>query len=123
MVAPRMESIMEPPTPPTPPNNASLLAMLHQSARQEAFSRTRVIKAVRAMMSPPMRDARVPPNEMAPFVPRGTGRKVVTRIGGEEERMPNSLAKVSPRQQAKCLYIFLVCGKITASPRTQQQQK
>ena len=38
-----------------------------------------------------------------PFVPGGTGFRVVMRMGGERERMPSSDASVSPKQQAKCL--------------------
>jgi len=43
----------------------------------------------------------VPPREIAPFVPGGTGLNVVIRIGGVGERMPSSEASVSPKQQAK----------------------
>lgn len=40
---------------------------------------------------------------MPPFVPGGTGLKLVTRRGGERDKIPSSDAKVSPKQHAKCL--------------------
>ena len=42
--------------------------------------------------------------DIAPFVPGGTGLRVVIKIGLDFDRMPSSDASVSPRQQAKCLF-------------------
>ena len=60
-------------------------------------------------MMPPRMEARVPPREIPPFVPGGTGLRVVMRMGLEWERMPSSEARVSPRQQAKCLNMSPDC--------------
>lgn len=48
-------------------------------------------------------EAKVPVFETPPLVPGGTVLSVVMRMGGVVERIPSSDAKVSPRQQAKCL--------------------
>jgi hypothetical protein len=55
------------------------------------------------MDKPPNKLASVPPSDIPPFVPGGTVLSVVIRIGGCEERMPSSEARVSPKQQAKWL--------------------
>jgi hypothetical protein len=50
---------------------------------------------------PPAKDARVPNQDMPPLVPAGTVRRqqdVISR-GGCSDRIPNSLAHVSPLQQ------------------------
>ena len=54
-------------------------------------------------MKPPKIDARVPVLEIPPFVPGGTVLRVVMRMGGVLDRIPSSEARVSPRQQEKCL--------------------
>jgi hypothetical protein len=45
----------------------------------------------------------VPIRLTAPLVPGGTTFSVVISLGGERDKIPNSEASVSPRQQAKCL--------------------
>ena len=82
-----------------PQNNSEGRISAH-SALQALFSTTRLAKNVNPTIHPPVIDARVPPSEMAPFVPGGTGFSVVRRIGGDRESMPSSEASVSPRQQA-----------------------
>lgn len=62
-----------------------------------------VIARVRPITNPPVKDAAVPRTDMPPFVPGGTGLNVVIRMGGDLDNMPNSDAKVSPKQQAKWL--------------------
>ena len=54
--------------------------------------------------APPAIEAIVPIVDIAPFVPGGTGLRVVIKIGLDFDRMPSSDASVSPRQQAKCLF-------------------
>jgi hypothetical protein len=54
--------------------------------------------------APPTIDAIVPIRDIAPFVPGGTGLRVVIKCGLDFDRMPSSDARVSPRQQAKCLF-------------------
>ena len=56
------------------------------------------------MSAPPTIEAVVPIRDIAPFVPGGTGLKVVIKSGLDFDRMPSSDARVSPRQQAKCLF-------------------
>jgi len=45
----------------------------------------------------------VPKTVTPPFVPGGTGFRVVISLGFERARIPSSDAKVSPRQHPKCL--------------------
>lgn len=52
-------------------------------------------------MVPPTNDMMVPTVDKAPFVPGGTDRRVVIRIGRDFESIPNSEARVSPKQHAK----------------------
>lgn len=54
--------------------------------------------------APPTIEAIVPNRDIAPFVPGGTGLRVVIKNGLDFDRMPSSDARVSPRQQAKCLF-------------------
>ena len=44
----------------------------------------RVVRREREMQSPPRREKRRPEGVMPPFVPGGTGRRVVRRRGGED---------------------------------------
>lgn len=48
----------------------------------------------------------VPVGDIPPFVPGGTGLRVVISRGWEGDKMPISEARVSPRQQEKCLEII-----------------
>jgi hypothetical protein len=63
----------------------------------------RVMARVRPMINPPTRDAAVPRTDRPPLVPGGTGLNVVIKMGGDLDNMPNSEAKVSPKQQEKWL--------------------
>lgn len=85
------------------PQNISEGRISAHSALQARFSTTRLVKSVSPIIHPPAADASVPPSEIAPFVPGGTGFSVVMRIGGDRESMPSSEASVSPRQQANLL--------------------
>ena len=60
-----------------------------------------VVARVRPIINPPARDAAVPSTDKPPLVPGGTGLNVVIKMGGDLDNMPNSDAKVSPKQQAK----------------------
>ena len=53
------------------------------------------------MVAPPKQDAKVPRNVHPPFVPLGTFlvKKDVMSLGSFKERIPNSLAQVSPFAQ------------------------
>jgi len=62
-----------------------------------------VIPVSRPTNAPPAIEAAVPARDIAPFVPGGTGLRVVIKSGLDFDRMPSSDARVSPRQQAKCL--------------------
>jgi hypothetical protein len=62
-----------------------------------------VVARVRPIINPPARDAAVPSTDKPPLVPGGTGLNVVIKMGGDLDNMPNSDAKVSPKQQAKWL--------------------
>jgi len=64
---------------------------------------SKVIAMVSPINPPPRKETAVPTSDMAPFVPGGTGFKVVIRIGLAGDKIPSSEARVSPRQQAKCL--------------------
>jgi hypothetical protein len=77
--------------------------MVGHCSRHLLFSSMRLVAMANPTILPPKREASVPPRDMAPLVPGGTGLSVVIKIGGEWERMPSSEANVSPRQQAKCL--------------------
>lgn len=57
------------------------------------------------MNAPPAIEATVPNRDIAPFVPGGTSLRVVIKRGLDFDRMPSSDARVSPKQQAKCLFI------------------
>ena len=59
--------------------------------------------ANRPTNAPPAIEATVPTRDIAPFVPGGTCLRVVIKRGLDFDRMPSSEARVSPRQQAKCL--------------------
>lgn len=74
-----------------------------QLCLQTAFSMTRVMTRVRLITNPPTRDATVPRTDKPPLVPGGTGLNVVIKMGGDFDNMPNSDAKVSPKQQEKWL--------------------
>lgn len=50
---------------------------------------------VMPIMSAPRKPARMPVSVTPPFVPGGTGRRVVIRRGEWGERMPSSLLRVS----------------------------
>ena len=67
------------------------------------FCHSKVIARVSPIKVPPANEERVPMVDIPPFVPGGTGFRVVMRMGGERDKMPSSEASVSPRQQAKCL--------------------
>jgi hypothetical protein len=53
------------------------------------------------MIAPPATDAPRPKRETPPFVPGGTVLPDRMKMGGEEERMPSSDARVSARQVEK----------------------
>lgn len=74
-----------------------------QPCLQAEFSMASVVASVRPMTNPPNRDAAVPRTDKPPLVPGGTGLNVVIKMGGDLDNMPNSDAKVSPKQQAKWL--------------------
>ena len=74
-----------------------------QFCLQTVFSMASVVARVRPITNPPIRDAAVPRVDKPPFVPGGTGLKVVIKMGGDLDNMPNSDARVSPKQQAKWL--------------------
>lgn len=94
---------MDPRIPAAEPQPISVGSKLVHSALQALFSTIRLTNCTSPTMQPPMADAIVPPTEIPPFVPAGTVLKVVMRTGGELDRMPNSEASVSPRQQANWL--------------------
>ncbi len=99
----REELTREPKPPANVPQSASEDTMSTHCARQAVLCQTRDAAIVRPMSSPPAREDTVPITDMAPFVPGGTGLRVVMRIGRERERIPSSDASVSPKQHAKCL--------------------
>ena len=72
-----------------------------QFSLQTVFSMASVVARVRPMINPPARDAAVPSTDKPPLVPGGTGLNVMIKMGGDLDNMPNSDAKVSPKQQAK----------------------
>jgi hypothetical protein len=74
-----------------------------QCSLQTAFSIMRLQNSDRPIIIPPMAEAAVPSTDMPPLVPGGTRFHVVMRIGGVFERIPSSEARVSPKQQLKCL--------------------
>ena len=80
-----------------------------------------VVASVRPITNPPANDATVPRTDMPPLVPGGTGLNVVIKMGGDLDNMPNSDAKVSPKQQAKWLKVihqtFVETYKCRAHPR------
>ena len=94
---------MDPKIPAAEPHPISVGSKRVHSALQTLFSTTRLTNCTSPTMHPPMPDAIVPPTEIPPFVPAGTVFRVVMRTGGDLERMPNSEASVSPRQQANWL--------------------
>ena len=94
---------MDPKIPAAAPHPISVGSNVAHSALQTLFSTTRLANCENPTMHPPIPDAIVPPTEIAPFVPAGTVLRVVMRIGGVLERMPNSEASVSPRQHANWL--------------------
>lgn len=96
-----MKATKLPPTPAALPQNTSDGKIVIQLLLQCAFSTTIEMNIVTPMDKPPNKLASVPPTETPPFVPGGTVFSVVIRIGGREERIPSSDARVSPRQQAK----------------------
>ena len=74
-------------------------------AAQESFAvsggqNVPTARLARAMMAPPARPARRPVGVTPPFVPGGTGWRVVMRTGGEGERMPSSEERVSAHTAA-----------------------
>lgn len=103
IVAPNSESRPLPPTPPTPPHNMRSRVRENQTLLQAEDSTTRQMLIITPMIIPPANEASVPPTETPPFVPGGTTFPVVMSRGGEDDNMPSSEARVSPKQQAKCL--------------------
>lgn len=102
MVAPIKESIKEPSPPASDPNTSKGSKSVDQLRLHAEFSIPRQIARVRPIKKPPASEAIVPIADIAPFVPGGTRLSVVTMIGEDFDRIPNSEAKVSPRQHAKC---------------------
>ncbi len=76
---------------------------MDETAKQAELSNINVMDIVIPIITPPATDASVPRADTPPFVPGGTLLQVVIKKGADLERMPNSDAIVSPRQQAKCL--------------------
>lgn len=91
---------MDPRTPAAAPHPISVKSKLVHSDLHALLSTTRLANWASPTMHPPMADASVPPRDIPPFVPAGTGLRVVMRMGGELDKMPSSEARVSPRQQA-----------------------
>ena len=93
----------DPRPPAAVPHKSKGSNSVTQFCLQTTFSMASVVARVRPMTNPPIRDAMVPRTDKPPFVPGGTGLNVVIKMGGDLDNMPNSDAKVSPKQQAKWL--------------------
>lgn len=94
---------MLPPPPPTTPQNIHSAVRVNQFAAQVEFWRMTLAAIVMPMIAPPIIEASVPPKEIPPLVPGGTGFSVVISTGFDWESIPSSEARVSPKQHAKCL--------------------
>lgn len=93
----------DPKSPAERPVNVKSRTSEKPSALQAVLSISSVTPIVKPMIIPPSADAATPNGDMPPLVPGGTRENVVIRMGEDLERMPISEARVSPRQQAKCL--------------------
>ena len=104
-VAPNKESTRLPNSPANIPHAiVSKRRYPAASRRHWAFSKISVIPVSSPMSAPPTIEAIVPIRDIAPFVPGGTGLRVVIKSGLDFDKTPSSDARVSPRQQAKCLF-------------------
>lgn len=103
-VAPNKESTRLPNSPANIPHaTVSKSRCPAASRRHWPFSKISVIPVSSPTSAPPTIEAVVPTMDIAPFVPGGTGLRVVIKSGLDFDRIPSSDARVSPRQQAKCL--------------------
>ena len=116
-VAPNKESTRLPNSPANIPHATVSKSRYPAASRLHcAFSKISVIPVSSPTSEPPMIEAIVPIKDIAPFVPGGTGLRVVIKIGLCFDRMPSSDARVSPRQQPKCLswWRWLDVGQVRA---------
>lgn len=92
-----------------------------QFSLQTVFSMASAVARARPIINPPARDAAVPSTDKPPLVPGGTGLNVVIKMGGDLDNMPNSDARVSPKQQEKWLDViyqtFIETSEYSAYPR------